>query len=141
MRFALALALAVGLVISSAATASAPLQPPVVHTALTSLPCPKHPTTTVELEGCAGQAILATNRAINARAKAIFGLLRTRSARVAFVSSERAWLRFRKGSCTTQASFYDGGSAQPVVYANCLAARNRTHLRDLAELETTLGQH
>ena len=94
-----------------------------------------------ETNGCAEKAILRTDRAINAKVKTIFGLMRTRAARRSFISSERAWLRYRNASCTAQASFYDGGSGQPVAYGDCILARNRTHLRDLADLKTTLSQH
>ena len=72
--------------------------------------------------------------------KTIFGLLRLRSARAAFVSSERSWLSYRRSSCVAQASFYEGGSAQPIAAASCTIARNRTHLSDLAELLRTLKQ-
>jgi uncharacterized protein YecT (DUF1311 family) len=113
----------------------------MIREAFTPLPCPKNPQTTVALEGCAEKAILLTDHAINARVKQIIGLLRTRSAKATFVAGEKSWLRYRRSSCTAEASFYDGGSAQPVVYGNCIVARNRTHLRDLAVLKATLSQH
>jgi uncharacterized protein YecT (DUF1311 family) len=120
---------------------AAPLEPPVIHEMFTPLPCPKSPRTTVALEGCSEKAILTTDRAINKQVNLIFALLRTRSAKATFVAGEKSWQRYRRSSCIAQASFYDGGSAQPVVYGNCIAARNRTHLRDLAALKATLSQH
>jgi uncharacterized protein YecT (DUF1311 family) len=116
------------------------LKPLVIRDVLTPLPCPKDPQTTVALEGCAERAILSTDRKINAQAKVIFRLLRSPRTRVTFDQGEEAWLEYRGSSCTAEASFYDGGSAQPVVNGNCIAARNRTHLRDLAAVKATLSQ-
>jgi uncharacterized protein YecT (DUF1311 family) len=117
------------------------LKPPVIGEAFTPLPCPKNPQTTVALEACAERAILTTNREVNAQATVIFRLLKSQRARVTFNQGEAAWLEYRGSSCTTEASLYDGGSAQPVAYADCISARNRTQLRDLAELKATLSQH
>jgi uncharacterized protein YecT (DUF1311 family) len=95
----------------------------------------------VALEGCAERAILQSDREINAEARAIFRLLRVRRSRITFNQGEEAWLEYRGSSCTAQASFYDRGSAQPVVYGSCIAARNRTHRDDLVALKATLSQH
>ncbi len=89
---AIATALVAGMLVTPAAAASPPLKPPVIHEKFTPLPCPKTPKTTVDLEGCAEKAILTTDRAINAKVKTIFGLLRARAARQSFVTSELAWL-------------------------------------------------
>ncbi len=136
-------AVLVSLVVTLAAAASAPAapSPPVIHEPFTLLPCPMHPETTVALEGCSEHAIVATDRQINVRVKKIFGLLKAPGARTTFVASERSWLRYRNGSCAAEASFYAGGTAQPVAYAECLLQRNRSHLVDLAALVKTLSQH
>ena len=73
--------------------------------------------------------------------KTIFGLLHTPPARLSFVQGEQSWFRYRHTSCSAQVSNYAGGSIQPVVYADCIAARNKTHLADLAAIRKTLGQH
>ena len=129
--------LAAALSVSTGA-AAATLKPPVVHEVFTPLQCPMHPQTTIALEGCTEQAILASDRQIDARAKAIFGLLRTTSARRTFVQSEREWLRYRNTSCAAQASLAVGGTLDPVEVASCDAARNRTHVTDLTAMEHAL---
>jgi uncharacterized protein YecT (DUF1311 family) len=140
MRILIALIVLAGLGALPAA-ASTPLKPPVIHETFTPLPCPQHPQTTVALVGCAEKAILGTDRKINAEAKVIFGLLKSHAARESFVAGEKSWLAYRRSSCTAQASVYQGGSAQPVVFAQCVASRNRTHLTDLAALRNTLRPH
>ena len=117
------------------------LGPPVIHEPFTPLPCPKHPETTFDLEACGVHKVLKTDRAINVRATAIFGRLRTTAAKKPFVQSEREWLRYRRASCSAQASEYAGGTAEPVAFIECEASRNRRHLADLAELERALGPH
>jgi uncharacterized protein YecT (DUF1311 family) len=117
------------------------LTPRVIREVFTPLACPKNPQTTVELEGCAESAILSADNKINAQAKVIVRLLRSRSTRVTFAQGETAWLQYRDSSCTAEASSYAGGSGQPVVKASCTGARDRTHLTDLVALRGTLSQH
>lgn len=107
---------------------------PVIHEPFTPLDCPAHPSTTLALEGCAERALLASDRAIDARAAKVYRLLATPQARTAFVAGERSWLAYRRSSCAAAASRYAGGTIQPVAFAQCEQARNVTHLRDLAVL-------
>jgi uncharacterized protein YecT (DUF1311 family) len=117
---------------------AAGLKPPVIHETFTPLPCPMHPISTLDTEGCLEQAILETDRRIDAQAKAIFGLLRP-DARLGFVRSERSWLAYRRASCAAEASKYAGGTASGLLDASCTLSRNRTHLADLAEMRKTLA--
>ena len=114
------------------------LAPPIIHEPFTPLPCPNHPKTTVDLEGCGEQEVLKTDRMIDARAAAIFRLLRTTRARSEFVHGEHAWLGYRRASCSAQASVYAGGSAEPVAFITCEGRRNRRHLSDLADTVRSL---
>src|SRR2546430_13876292 len=88
-------------------------KPPVIHEVFTQLPCPPHPMSTLAMEGCYEKAIVRTDRKIDAEAKMIFGLLRSRDARLTFVRGERAWLQYRQASCSAQASKYAGGTLGP----------------------------
>src|SRR2546426_10450601 len=136
---AVVVALLSGVVSCSASAGGAP-RPPVIHESFTVLPCPAHPVSTLDMEACAEKALRHSDRAINRRAKTIFGFLRSSVARTAFVRSEQSWLRYRRASCSAQASVYAGGSAEPVAFASCEVNRNRTHLADLAEMERWLRQ-
>jgi uncharacterized protein YecT (DUF1311 family) len=118
--------------------AAAVLKPPVIHETFTVLPCPKHPVSTLDLEGCSEQAIVRTDRKIDAQAKAIFMLLRP-DARATFVRGERAWLQYRQASCSAAASKYAGGTFSGVVAASCTLARSTSHLSDLIDLRKTLS--
>jgi uncharacterized protein YecT (DUF1311 family) len=114
------------------------LAPPVIEEPFTPLPCPRTRAargTTLGAVGCAQRKILHTDAVINRRAKAIFGLLRDRTAKRRFVAAERAWLAHRKATCTSEADVYRGGSAQDVAFATCVATRNVEHVEQLAAFE------
>src|SRR4051794_8599153 len=113
------------------------LKPPVIHEVFTPLPCPKHASSTLDYEGCSEQQILATDRKIDAKARAIFFKLAPRE-RAGFVRGEREWLAYRRDTCAAEASKYAGGTLAAVVDASCQAARNKTHLTDVSELLKTL---
>ena len=120
-----------------AATAAKRPTLPRIHEGFTVLPCPPTPSTTVAMEGCAEHRILRTDAGIERRARAIFAFLRPK-ARGSFTSAERAWLAYRKAVCTVESFKYEGGSAEPLVFADCVASQNARHLTELASLERYL---
>jgi uncharacterized protein YecT (DUF1311 family) len=117
------------------------LTPPVIKESFSSLPCPAGRAarqTTVGAEGCLEQRILRTDAAINMRVRTILGLVGDRVAKRRFIAGERAWRAYRQKGCETVADVYRGGSAQPLAFASCELARNRTHVRELAAFEEVL---
>jgi uncharacterized protein YecT (DUF1311 family) len=139
MRSTVVMVALLGVAIYSAFAAGAP-GPPVIRESFTVLACPAHPVSTLDLEGCAEQALLRSDRMINARARKIFGFLRPNAARDAFVRGEQSWLEYRQSSCAAESSKYAGGSLESVAFARCEHSRNRAHLSELGELERTLTQ-
>jgi uncharacterized protein YecT (DUF1311 family) len=120
-------------IVGLVASAMLALGPPVIHESFTPLPCPAHPQAQLELEGCAEKAILTTDGRIDGVNAKIFALLAARD-RATFVAGERAWLRYRRATCLTAASKYAGGTLASLVDVDCVAARNRTHLREQSSL-------
>jgi uncharacterized protein YecT (DUF1311 family) len=120
--------------------AAAALGPPVIREPWTPLPCPLHPASTIEIEGCLERAITHSDRRIDKSAARIFRLLRSRSDRLAFVQGEGAWLRYRRRSCSAEASVYRGGSAEPIAFLSCEKRRNTRHIAELAAMERVLRQ-
>ena len=112
----------------------------MIHEPFATLPCPIHPDTNIDIEGCQEHRILRTDRAINAQVRVIFRLLRAQSARQSFVTSERDWLHYRRASCSAEASRYAAGSAKPVAYLNCTLRKNKSHLAELEAMGTALGR-
>jgi uncharacterized protein YecT (DUF1311 family) len=141
------LLLALGLVTMLAGQATAAthaldarvVRPPVISERFTPLPCPAgQPSTTLALEGCAEQAILHLDTAINAAAAAILPRLYDRPARLRFVAGERAWLVYRNAFCTSQADVYEGGSEAPVAAATCMRSVDAAHLSALTAFRKAL---
>src|SRR5689334_11783223 len=92
-----------------------------------------HPQSTLDNEGCIEHAIVAGDRKIDAKARAIFFTLAPRE-RAGFVRSEHEWFSYRRGTCAAAASKYAGGTLAPLVDASCQVSRNTTHLADLTDL-------
>jgi hypothetical protein len=54
---------------------AAKLSPPVIHESFTPLPCPRHPVSTPEVEGCVEKRLLETDKKIDRLNAAIFSEL------------------------------------------------------------------
>jgi uncharacterized protein YecT (DUF1311 family) len=122
-------------------TSSGLLKPPVIREVFTRLPCPAHPSSTLEMEGCYEKSIEVADRKIDAQARLIFNLLPSSTARLTFVRGERAWLQYRQASCSAESSRYSGGTLAPVTAAGCQLKRSKAHLRDLTAMRKQLGFH
>lgn len=112
--------------------------PPVIDEPFTLLPCPTNPRTTIDVEACLEKTLVRTDRAIDTRVRAIFALLRSGRGRTSFAAGERSWLRYRRSSCSAQATSYAGGSLEPVAFLRCQVNRNKAHLEELAGTKRAL---
>jgi uncharacterized protein YecT (DUF1311 family) len=113
-----------------------PPAPPVIREQFTPLLCPRGRAagTTLGSEACLERQILRTDAEINARVRTIFRSLRDAIAKRKLVAAERSWLVYRKARCRSVADLYRGGTAQPVLYADCVVTRNREHLQEMVNL-------
>jgi uncharacterized protein YecT (DUF1311 family) len=116
----------------------AAVQPPVIHERFTLLPCPAHPETTLELEGCAEHRIVRADKKIDAVAKAIFALLPDDAARRHYVAAHKAWLTYRQADCASVSDKYEGGTLAGVLDADCTADRSEQRLKDVRAQERLL---
>jgi uncharacterized protein YecT (DUF1311 family) len=132
-----ALIVASALVVVAAASA-ATVGPPVIREPWTQLPCPTHPSSTIEIEGCLERDVTRSDRRIDTMAATVFHLIKRPTDRAAFVSAEHSWLQYRRRSCSAAASLYHGGSAEPIAYLNCQKSRNVRHVADLSDSERIL---
>jgi uncharacterized protein YecT (DUF1311 family) len=61
-------------------------------------------------------------------------------SRVKLRATERAWLRYRKTNCDTEASIYEGGTIQPLIELRCMARVTRERAAELrAQFQTLHG--
>lgn len=121
------------------ATAAAALSPPVIHEVFTLLPCPAHPQSTLDLEGCAEHQIVRTDHRIDTAAATIFKRLRDVSARRRFISAQSAWIAYRTADCRSRSDQYEGGTLAGLVAAQCTADRSSERLKDLQEFAKALA--
>jgi uncharacterized protein YecT (DUF1311 family) len=130
---------ALALVAASAALAAS--GPPPIKETFTLLPCPKHPVSTLELEGCAEHRIVALDRKIDAKAQAIWKKLPSAGAKAHFVAAERSWFAYRRATCLSRADLNAGGTLAVIDYASCVVDLNATHLVDLTRFLKDLSGH
>jgi uncharacterized protein YecT (DUF1311 family) len=124
-------AIVAALACSGTSLAATALSPPVIHEVFTLLPCPAHPVSTLDLEGCAEQRIVRSDRQIDALARAIFERLHDDAARLRFIAAQSAWLAFRQADCASVSDRYEGGTQAAVVAADCTAQRSAERLSQL----------
>jgi uncharacterized protein YecT (DUF1311 family) len=119
---------------------TAALVPPVIHEPFTALPCTGSPAnrTTLQMEGCAEQQILTGDLKIDALNKSIFGKLTGATAKRQFIAGHNAWLAYRRTYCQSVSDVFEGGSEQPVLFAQCEASVNSEHIHDLRSFLTDL---
>jgi uncharacterized protein YecT (DUF1311 family) len=148
IRLSVPLALAamtVLLVASAPATATSPhaakLSPPVIHESFTPLPCTGAPAdrTTLQMEGCAEQQILASDKQIDSLNRSLFGRLFDNAARRRFIAGHNAWLAYRHAYCLSESDVFEGGTEAGVVFADCVAGVNSQHVKDLKRFLADFG--
>ena len=143
----LGLAAAVALLVWSPASAApahvAKLSPPVIHEPFTPLPCSGAPghRSTLQMEGCAEQQILASDKRIDALNQEIFGKLFDAAARRRFIAGHNAWFAYRRAYCLSSSDVFEGGTEAAVVDADCTAAVNSQHVKDLKGFLADFGPH
>ena len=141
----LGLAAAVALVAWAPASAApahtAKLSPPVIHESFTPLPCSGTPghRSTLQMEGCAEQQILASDRRIDALNQEIFGKLFDAAARRRFIAGHNEWFAYRRAYCLSASDVFEGGTEAAVVDAECTASVNSQHVTDLKAFLHSFG--
>ncbi|HTT59751.1 MAG TPA: lysozyme inhibitor LprI family protein [Acidimicrobiales bacterium] len=122
LLFALGGAVLAGVVLascgSSSPTASSHnrLSAPVIVEHFTRLPC--NHDNTIGLEGCAETQLLEADHRIDREVKLLFSLIPS-GQRKKLATTESEFMTYRRDTCTTYSSVYQGGSFAPVEYALC----------------------
>jgi uncharacterized protein YecT (DUF1311 family) len=116
----------------------AKLAAPVIREQFTPLPCPKHPQSTLELEGCAELRIVRADKHIDGVVSALFALLPDDRARSRLAAAQRAWLAYRSADCASMSDKYQGGTFAGVAAAYCTGDRSVQRLKDLRRFASLL---
>jgi uncharacterized protein YecT (DUF1311 family) len=110
---------------------------PVVNEVFTPLKC-THDQTTLGMEGCAEQQILKSDKTIDSLNAKIFTKLSS-SGKKDFVNGHNAWFKYRTAYCLSESDIYQGGSEAGVIYAQCEANVDETHVKDLQSFLTSMN--
>lgn len=49
------------------------------------------------------------------------------------IKAENDWIKYRDSHCGFEASFYEGGSMQPMIYSSCLESVTKDRIKELKE--------
>lgn len=86
------------------------------------------------MDECSSNSFKAADTELNAVYKQINQRLQDNAdGKQLLVTAQRSWLAFRDSECKFTASGVTGGSAYPMIYANCLAGLTTTRTKDLKE--------
>jgi uncharacterized protein YecT (DUF1311 family) len=101
---------------SPKSSSSASLSAPVITEHFTRLAC--NHSNTIGLEGCAETHLLEADHRIDREVKLLFSLIPT-AQKKNLVTTEGEFMTYRRDTCNTYSSVYEGGSFAPVEYALC----------------------
>lgn len=91
--------------------------------------------TQAQMNRCAHEDYIKADHALNS----VYGVLMNtleEPRKAKLKASERAWIAFRDAQCEFEASAFEGGTMQPMVFSACMADVTRARAKQLGkELE------
>ena len=82
--------------------------------------------TQMEMNDCAGQDFDKADKQLNQAYKRL-------EKTPELIAAEKAWIVFRDAECKYQAQAVEGGSMQPMVYANCMQSLTEDRIKQLQQ--------
>jgi uncharacterized protein YecT (DUF1311 family) len=125
-----------GLTLMSVALAASTPSAPTITEPFTPLPCSGTAghQTTIQIEGCAEQRVLRTDRQIDQLTAEALTAFHDHARQRHLIAAHNAWLTYRKALCTSFADTFTGGTAGPIQYAECEITINRQQITNLNAL-------
>lgn len=90
-----------------------------------------NPSTQSEMNQCAGDSYERVDRELN---RVYQNVYRNTSGTIRqnLIQAEQAWIQYRDRHCDYEASYFEGGSMQPTIYAGCLESLTRERIEELS---------
>ncbi len=107
--------------LGTVAVTTANATPDITGIRVAQRPNCKNPQTQGEMNACAGIEYQNADKKLNQVYKQLLPRLQS-SRRQKLISAQQAWIKFRDASCTYERTEFAGGTMEPMVYSNCLAA-------------------
>lgn len=91
-----------------------------------------HAQTQAEMNQTAAQGYYKADAELNKVYKVLMSKLDEKGKSL-LIKAENDWIKYRDSHCKFEASFYEGGSMQPMIYSSCLESVTKDRIKELKE--------
>jgi uncharacterized protein YecT (DUF1311 family) len=99
-----------------------------------------HAQTQAEMNLTAAQGYYKADAELNKVYKILMSKL-DENGKSLLIKAENDWIKYRDSHCKFEASFYEGGSMQPMIYSSCLESVTMERIKELKEAIKELGEY
>jgi uncharacterized protein YecT (DUF1311 family) len=98
-----------------------------------------HAQTQAEMNQTAGKGYYKADAELNKVYKVLMSKLDEKGKSL-LIKAENDWIKYRDSHCKFEASFYEGGSMQPMIYSGCLESVTMDRIKELKEAIKEFGE-
>jgi uncharacterized protein YecT (DUF1311 family) len=99
-----------------------------------------HAQTQAEMNQTAAQGYYKADAELNKVYKVLMSKL-DEKGKALLIKVENDWIKYRDSHCKFEASFYEGGSMQPMIYSSCLESETINRIKELKEAIKEFGEY
>jgi uncharacterized protein YecT (DUF1311 family) len=99
-----------------------------------------HAQTQAEMNQTAAQRYFKADAELNKVYKTLMSKLDEKGKSL-LIKAENEWIKYRDSHCKFEASFYEGGSMQPMIYSSCLESETINRIKELKEAIKEFGEY
>jgi uncharacterized protein YecT (DUF1311 family) len=96
--------------------------------------------TQMEMNQTAAQGYYKADAELNKVYKVLMSKLDEKGKSL-LIKAENDWIKYRDSHCKFEASFYEGGSMQPMIYSSCLESETINRIKELKEAIKEFGEY
>jgi uncharacterized protein YecT (DUF1311 family) len=99
-----------------------------------------HAQTQYEMNQTAAQGYFKADAELNKVYKILMSKLDEKGKSL-LINAENDWIKYRDAHCKFEASFYEGGSMQPMIYSSCLESLAMDRIKELKDAIKEFGEY
>ena len=96
--------------------------------------------TQAEMNQTAAQGYYKADAELNKVYKMLMSKL-DENGKALLIKAENDWIKYRDSHCKFEASFYEGGSMQPMIYSSCLESVTMDRIKELKAAIKEFGEY
>ena len=96
--------------------------------------------TQMEMNQSAAQGYYKADAELNKVYKVLMSKL-DEKGKALLIKVENDWIKYRDSHCNFEASFYEGGSMQPMIYSSCLESVTMDRINELKAAIKEVGEY